>query len=169
MPLIVEDGTGVATANSYVTLEEADTYFETHPYYADNWAGLGTPDKENLLTAASLQLDGLINWRGFISSDTQGLGWPRTGVIDNEGRVIADNIVPRPVKIATFEMAMFASRGDPFAASASAGVERLKIDVIELQFASSTVTAPVPAAALLAVRGLGDYTLGTRVRRVLVG
>jgi hypothetical protein len=172
--LVVEDGSGLADSNSYVSEAEADDYFASHPFYSDNWSDLGEPDRANLLVAATAQLDTLIRWRGVIKSSTQALGWPRSLVVDDEGRLISDSVVPKKVKIATFEMAVFASRGDPFAAPSSTGVDRVKVDVIEIQFSSaqnggSRVNAPVPAAALLALRGLGEYTLGTRVRKVIVG
>ena len=172
--LVVENGTGLSNANSYVDVAEADTYFATHPFYADNWDALGSPDQENVLIAASSMLDSIMSWYGYIYSSTQGLGWPRTGVIDYENRVVASNAVPYAVKRATMELAVYISRGDPFAAASSTGVDRLKIDVIEIQFSdtqngASRVTAPVPAAALLALRGLGEYVLGSRVRRVMVG
>jgi hypothetical protein len=168
MLLIAETGMNVAGANSYATVPEADAYFTNHPYYADNWEALGTTDKERLLVSASAQLDAMITWRGRIYSPNQNLAWPRVGVVDDEGRVISAQTVPYAVKRAVYELAFAMSRGDQFAASASAGLEKLKIDVIELQFAASTVTAPVPAAALLALKGLGTYAFGSRVRKVLV-
>jgi hypothetical protein len=170
MPAFVaEDGTGLSTATSYVSVAESDDYFLTHPYFSDVWDALGPPDKQRLLMMASTMLDNFIIWRGYVASGAQGLAWPRTGVIDNELREIASNVVPWKVKVATFELAVYLSKGDPFAVSSSTGIDSLKIDVIELKFTSSVQVAPVPAAALLALRGLGDYTLGNRVRKVLVG
>lgn len=172
--LVVENGTGLSNANSYVTLAEADDYFGSHLFYADNWDDLGEPDKENALMTATAMLDGIMNWYGYISSFSQALGWPRYGVADREYRVIPTDAVPQAVKIATMELAMFLSRGDPFAAASSTGVDRLKVDVIEIEFTNtqnggSRLPSPVPASALLALRGLGEYTLGSRVRRVVVG
>lgn len=167
--LVLEDGTGVAGANSYATVAEADDYFSTHPFYADMWDAQGIPDRANLLVSASGQLDALMRWFGTIAYDPQGLGWPRIGVYDPEGRLLPSTEVPSQVKTATFELAVYASRGDPFAPLSSFGVDKLKIDVIEMDFTPSIVRPPVPAAALLAVRGLGDYVYGMRVRKVMVG
>ena len=169
MVLIPGDGTGLSDSNSYADVTEADDYFATHPFYADNWAALGTPDKERLLIAASASLDSLMNWRGYILNTTQAMGWPRIGVIDDEGRVVSNSIVPLRVKQAMLELAFHLSRGDPYAPSASAGLDSLKIDVIELNFAGSITVTPVPAPTLLLLRGLGDYAYGGRVRKVLVG
>lgn len=167
--IIVEDGTGLSSANSYVTLEEADAYFESHAFYADNWEELGAIDKERLLVTASRQLDALVTWRGFIVFSAQGLGWPRSGVIDDEGRLVARDYIPSQIKEAVCELAFYLSRGDPYAATSSEGIERLKIDVIELQFTGSAVVRPVPMAALLVLKGLVESTFNTRVRRVITG
>jgi hypothetical protein len=169
MPIILETGAGLANANSYASVAEADAYFATHPFYADNWDDLGEPEKEHLLIAASAQLDSLITWRGYIYSSTQALGWPRSAVVDDEGRLVHNASVPSRVKQAVFELAFHLSRGDPYAVSSSAGIDRLKIDVIELEFSGSTKITAVPAAALTALRGLGDYAFGSRVKKVLVG
>jgi hypothetical protein len=167
--LVPEDGTGLANANSYGSLAEADDYFTSHPYYSDAWFEFGEPERKNLLIRAAMEMNTLVRWRGYITNVGQGLPWPRSLVYDNEGRLIADNVVPTQVKYAQFEMAMFLGRGDPYAASSSEGVDRLKIDVIELEFSSSKITTPLPAPALLLLSGLGDYALGRSVQRVLVG
>lgn len=168
----VETGAGLPDSTTYVSLEEANDYFKVHPYYADNWDDLGIPDRERLLMSATFQLDVFISWEGDIVNPTQALGWPRTGVTDQEGRDIASDVVPSQVKIATCEMAIYASKGDPYAASGTAGLDRLKIDVIELEFSqngSSTSSATLPPRALLALMGLGEYTYGYNIRKVLVG
>jgi hypothetical protein len=169
MPIIVEDGSGLDTATSYVSVAEADAYFLNHPYYSDNWDAISPKAKENFLSFASTQLDSLINWRGVIMYPTQSLAWPRFGVVDDEGRLIPADSVPQRVKNAVFELALQMSRGDQFAISTGAELEKLKIDVIELQFAGSKTITPVPAATLLLLKGLGDYAFGMRVRKVLVG
>lgn len=167
--MIVEDGTGKAGATSYVSLAEADAYFQNHPYYADAWEELGEPDKERYLVSATMSLDTMMRWLGVIRSPMQALGWPRSGVVDHEGRTISNTAVPKRVKDATCELAFHHSKGDPFAPQSSQGLEALKIDVIELQFSQSSAPAPVPAAALALVTSLGAYAFGSRIRKVLVG
>lgn len=169
MPLILEDGTGLSNSNSYASLAEANLYFDSHPYYSDAWAGLGENDREAALIRASLQLDSLITWYGVIANLSQAMDWPRIGVYDDEGRAIPSNIVPNQVKYATMEMAYYLSKGDPFAPSGGQGLDELKIDVIELKFASSTTPVPVPPAALTWLKGLGYTSYGRRVSKVLVG
>ena len=169
MPFIPETGEGLPDSTSYASVEEADAYFAHHPYYADNWSDLGVPDRERYLMLGTGQLEAFIIWEGTIANQAQALGWPRVGVTDDEGRIIPSNIVPKQVKIATFEMAIFGTKGDPYAPSSSQGLDRLKIDVIELEFSSSQTVTLVPALALLALRGLGEYAYGSNVRKVIVG
>ena len=172
----VETGAGLPDSTSYVSVEEADAYFAVHPYYADNWSDLGIPDRERLLMSSTFQLDVFITWAGTVVNPAQALGWPRTGVTDPEGRVIPSDIVPNQVKIATCEFAIWAAKGDPYAPSSTAGIDRLKIDVIELEFSGSgsanggsSASGTLPPRALLALMGLGEYTYGANIRKVLVG
>lgn len=167
--LTLEDGSGVAGANSYVSVAFADEYFLTHPYSADMWDALGTPEKERFLVTATMVLDSMFNWYGRIAIPSQTLGWPRIGVYDRESRIVPFTSVPLQVKQAVCELALHYSKGDPFAPPSSTGLESLKIDVVELKFGQSTKPVPVPAPALTLLKGLGDYVYGSRIRKVLVG
>lgn len=189
MPTIVpETGLGVAAANSYSSVADADAYFVNHPFYADAWQDLGVPDKERLLIAATQSLDTMFNWHGTPSYREQTLGWPRYGVLppnnqlnyavpmayqarayDARNYYLSNVLIPGNVKKATYEMAFYLSKGDPFKLQSSRGLETLKIDVIELHFDKSITPLPVPAPALALLRGLGEYAFGARVRKVIVG
>ena len=75
MALVVEDGTGLSNADSYVSVEEADAY---HLLYGnDEWATLA--NKEVLLRRASRDIDLMFGTRyqsrPFLT--TQSLLWPR--------------------------------------------------------------------------------------------
>ncbi len=174
--LVVETGGGVTGANSYVSLDYATDYFETHAFHADAWDELEPSVRQRLLIAASRQLDVLFDWAGLPATTWQGLQWPRTGVHASHGGYLSPTQVPERLRQAVCEQAFLLSRGDPGAAaaeSASEGLQRIKIDVIELEFSESASTKTVvPGAAptvLQLLRGLGNYTVGFRVRKVLVG
>lgn len=169
--LVLETGAGVPGANSYASLEYADEYFLSHPFYSDSWSGIISSDKRTaLLIAASRQLDVQFLWRGTRVSTTQGLEWPRYGAYDDYGQYISQNIVPERVVQATCEMAYYLSKGDVSQnTQASQGLDRLKIDVIELEFSGSTSQPVVGSAVISLLRGLGDFASGIRVRRVVVG
>lgn len=173
MTLVLETGSGVTGANSYVDVTYADSYFSGHPFYADAWAEVAeTFEKENLLKYASRQLDTMFVWVGDRFSTTQGLDWPRNNAYDYYGVLIPYNSVPERIKQATCEMAYWATKGDQtvLTDSETQGITKLKVDVIELDFSSSTIRRTVvPTAVQSLLRGYGQYACGIRVRKVLVG
>lgn len=104
MALIVEDGTGMADANSYESVENADAYFSARGITA--WSGNG-PVKEAALIAATEYVD--IRWRGKLKGelqfpDTQALLFPRINVYDEEGRLLSGT--PKELRFATCEYAL---------------------------------------------------------------
>lgn len=171
MALIVEDGSIVEGANSYVTLDEADTYFETHPYYSANWSELNDDQKESYLVYATNSAENLFTWKGYPVSLAQSLGWPRVGAYDKYGIGYPDDSIPAKLKMGIMELAVASSSGDAFAAPSSAGLEEVKIDVIELKFSGSSGGAggPIPSYALSLLRDFGTYAAGSRVIRAVPG
>ena len=170
MTLIVEDGTIVAGANSYVGLEEADLYFETHPYYSANWSDLGDEEKEAFLIYATTSVENLFVWKGYAVSTAQFLGWPRQGAFDKYGKPYPEDSIPQNLKLGVMELAVASSSGDAFATPSSAGLEELKVDVIELKFSgSSGGSGPVPSYALSLLKDLGVYAAGSRVIKAIPG
>jgi hypothetical protein len=103
LTLTVEDGTGLAGANSFATVAEADTYHEGH-LYASGWTGATTEQKEAALVMATRLLDRKTKWPGTRNSSTQALAWPRSDG-ECDGFDIPSNLVPQPVKDATAELA----------------------------------------------------------------
>lgn len=77
MSLIVEDGTGLATAESYISVTAADTYFLNRNNAV--WAALQTPAKEAALRKATdYMLQAYrVRWAGMRNVATQALDWPR--------------------------------------------------------------------------------------------
>ena len=167
--LILETGAAVPGANSYADVPYADEYFSSHPYYADEWAALQLKRKADLLISATRELDGLMQWGGFGVYTNQSLGFPRYG-LEIGGVLFPSNLIPEQLRQATCEQALYLSRptSNPDAPSATAGIEELRLDVIELKFGQSKAAAPVPVAALRLLRGLGGSYFNSRVRRVQV-
>lgn len=108
MPAIfeVETGLGSATANSYVTVAEADQYFLDHAPPAA-WTAAVQATKEQALRIASQYLDTMYNarWLGFRTNRTQNLCWPRSAVVDLEGFGYDTRTIPQRVKDACCEAA----------------------------------------------------------------
>lgn len=98
MPFIVEDGTGVADANSLCAVAFADSYFLDRGIVA--WAGV-TAAKETALVRATDYIETRfgLKFRGDVVDVNQALSWPRT----DAG---ADDIVPLGVRKAASEYAL---------------------------------------------------------------
>lgn len=137
MSLIVEDGTGLANADSYLSVADADTY---HSNLGNtSWGALSTPNKELALRKATKYLDHryFYRWRGARSYRQQGLDWPRYQVIDRDGYLLDFDELPQALKNATAEAALIASSEDlePDVAaddSGSLSSEMVKVGPVEI-------------------------------------
>lgn len=94
---------GSSTTNSYISVEEANDYFGGR-FGADKWGEYTTIQKQQLLVTATKKLDTCV-YGGVKSKAIQALAWPRRSVIDIDGYVLSDVIIPTKLKEATCEMA----------------------------------------------------------------
>jgi len=92
LTLIKEDGSGLATANSYASAADGDTYHEGH-LYATDWSGATTAQKEAALVMATRIIDASYQFLGSRKSNTQALQWPREMAIDPDRRGIRASIL----------------------------------------------------------------------------
>lgn len=74
--IVVEDGTGKADANSYVTLAEANAFFDTVPN-TNTWGAQTDDQKTRLCLAGTRMIDSCFQFNGFKINATQALQWPR--------------------------------------------------------------------------------------------
>lgn len=109
MALTVEDGTGLATAEAYISVTDADSYFSDRGDAA--WAALTTAAKEQALRKGADYLQSY-RWQGWRLNATQALAWPRTGVVVDGVTAAA---VPEAIRRANAELAVRASAGDLWA------------------------------------------------------
>lgn len=103
--IVVEDGTGVADANSYVSEDTADEYFDDR---ADTDWSSSSNDAEAALIRASQALDMIYRLRypgTRANGRDQGLEWPRDNATDINGYTIASDEIPIEVIEATCELA----------------------------------------------------------------
>jgi hypothetical protein len=96
---MIEATPGGATANSYVTLAEAEAYFATR-LGAEPWTMADAATRESALRMATRALERL-RWPGARQSTAQALSWPRTGVAG-----VADGVLPQAVRDAQCEEAL---------------------------------------------------------------
>lgn len=104
MALVVEDGTGLATAEAYISVADADAYFALIGTHA-SWTAASSTEKEQALRLGAIYLDGNFGWQGTRTTSTQALDWPRWDV-ERDGIVIDTDAVPTAVARANAEAAL---------------------------------------------------------------
>jgi hypothetical protein len=134
MAFVVETGAGLADANSYASVADADAYVADRGIAG--WATLSSTVKQQSLIRGTDYLEQTYReaWRGFRVTSTQALSWPRSDVVVDTF-LVAANVVPKAVIRACIEMALRASDGDELISDLGQQVVREKVDVIETQYA----------------------------------
>lgn len=157
MAITIDATVGGASANSYVTLAEADSYMEGR-LNASAWETDATTDNKNRALAEATRWLTAATWLGYRVDDTQALSWPRAWVIDPDdpnADYFAQTVVPERVKRATYELALeFIKAGttDIAAIDSTIDIKRKKIDVLETEYYDRGVRA----------NGLAKYPAATR-------
>lgn len=136
MALIVEDGTGLTNAESYLSVVDATAY-HTKMGNSAAWAAVGIESvQEAMLRRATNYLRSryYAMWQGTPIAPFQRLDWPRWGVPTRNGyNAIASNEVPEEVKDACAELALKASTTELMPDSNQA-IKREKIGLIEVEY-----------------------------------
>jgi hypothetical protein len=98
---------GDPTANSYVSVAEADFYHTTR-LHVELWTGstVTTAIKEAAVIMATRTLDLLYEWYSRPTYLTQALQWPRIGMLDFlQLSILGEGVIPSQLKNATAEFA----------------------------------------------------------------
>lgn len=104
MSFVVEDGSGVANANSYVSAADAVTYFTDRGKTA--LAATATATLQVALVLATDYIDSKFSFNGTRVLAAQTLSWPRSGAADTEeGYTVPTNVIPSVLKRAVIELA----------------------------------------------------------------
>ena len=164
--LIVEDGSIVADANSYVTYDYALAYHALRGNSA--WAAASDADQQYAIIRATQAVDSIYKgkWKGEPTEyGTQELEWPRSGVTVGSTS-IDDDVIPAAIKKAVCEAALreLASPGSMTPDLDRGGeIKRVKADVVEVEYmdgANSTTT-------FTAIDGLlADLVTGTSASNI---
>lgn len=137
MALIVEDGTGLADAESLCSVEHATAYHAARGNSA--WAALASDtEREQMLRKAADYMEAIYRtqWGGNRLLVTQALSWPRTlvPVKDYAGAYYDSDSVPVIVANACAELALRAITGE-LAPDVKRQVKRVKVGEIETEYA----------------------------------
>lgn len=155
MALVTEDGTGLANAESYLSVSDADTYWSNRGDTV--WSAAATANKEEALRRATQYLDSTFRWVGVLKDLDQALGWPRSGAEDHEGRDLVDQ-VPTLLEQATAELAKAALSEELLVTkSKDDRASRVKAGSVEVEFEPA---AELQKAYVLAERILTPIVTG---------
>lgn len=149
MALVVEDGTGLSTAESYISVADAETRLGN--LGDTTFAALSTAEKEEALRKATIYMEGAyrLRWKGTRLLRAQALSWPRYGAVVDSYDLDSDT-VPTEVANACADFALKASTGELLPDQERA-VIREKVGSLETEygeFSSQTKTYPLIARTL---------------------
>jgi len=140
---VIDATLGGASANSYVTLADADAYFETVPDSTD-WVSKSTDQKNRALISATRWID-VLSFYGKRCSETQALKWPRKEY-EVDGIELACTLIPFGIEVATYELAR-ALANDTDAITGSTGTtgiyDQVELGELKVRYKSSSMTPGV--------------------------
>ena len=142
MALIVEDGTGLATAESYISVADADIYIAAYKGANTTWDAATNGDKEIAARQATQYIDGVYNWKGEIYSSAQALDWPRNYVYNDRG--LMETGIPTKLEQATAEVMFLIVTGTTINVNVDRSKQTVKekVDVIEVEYESGASQQP---------------------------
>lgn len=157
--LTVEDGTGLADADAFVSVADCDAYHDARATTAWTDEPSSPPEaKEAAIRRATAWLSNSFAWKGTrLNGRDQALAWPREDVEDAEGEEVASDVVPIEVVHATCEAAAY-ELANPGGLNPNvdltARIRSEQIGPMRTEYAFSGLSAEAARPVLLAVRGL---------------
>lgn len=147
--LIVEDGSVVANANTFVTAAEVVSYADRRGYDFDN----NDPDESAraIIRAADwMKNTSRLQYRGSLRSAVQCLPWPRDSASFYRGPDIPSTLIPQCVKDAQCELAYRTFAGTELQPDMVRGgaTKKEKLDVIEVEYFEGAPAETVIQAVL---------------------
>lgn len=133
MTLIVENGTGLSTAESYISVADADA---RHTAMGNtDWTGTDAVKEAALRRAtAFMEQNYRLRWKGTRLLRAQALSWPRYGAIVDSWE-IESTVVPADVANACADLALKALAG-PLTQDQTRAVIREKVGPLETEYSA---------------------------------
>lgn len=113
--------------------------------------------REKAIIWATRILEGMMDWRGSIRTVDQALRWPRSGVVDDDGRNLDYDTIPARLEEATAELALFLLGRDTFVMPSllGQGFSRAKVGSLEVVVDDKQVVEAIPSNILALLEPLG--------------
>jgi hypothetical protein len=128
-----EDGSGVATANSYITLAEYEAYLVDRGLTDSRD---DEPKKAAIISAKDWIESKEDRFTGTKAARANALCWPRVNAYAH-GYVIDSDEIPSELKSAQCQLAYDSANNSLFAVGSGREVIRKKIDVLETEYAET--------------------------------
>lgn len=149
MPLIIEDGSIVPNANSYITVVEYQTW--ANERFGDSRATLPQTEAEyEAIILRGMDAFEANNFKGTIVQQDQPLQWPRYNVYI-DGYLVPSNSIPKEVKTSVYEYTYAQETGNGELNTIGREVKKQKAGSVEVEYqdnASSTVINPAVSNSL---------------------
>ena len=129
--IVVEDGTGLPTANAFASVETVDAILELNIH--SNWE-LAGENKEKLIGWATRLLNQHVRWFGTRKYETSGTPFPRSNLRNDDGGFYPDDAIPSELEEATAILADFLLTTDPTVVNSASNLKQIDVDVISLRF-----------------------------------
>lgn len=131
--MIVEDGTGLENANSYVSVLDADNYFSARG--VTEWESLEEAQKETALIKATDYIDNVFQWLGKKLTAEQALRFPRKKLFDYEGEEVEG--IPTALKQAVCDAALLSASGTELFQTSEVNGDVVSENITSLSFTYS--------------------------------
>lgn len=127
--------------DTYVSVTDASTYFKL-AIHADAWFSASSVDKEKALATATRSLDRQ-DWQGekYQEAPTQGLEFPRSGLVDKNGVAVDETTVPDEIIDATCEygLALIEDASIQDQSSTGSNIKKLVAGSAEIEYFRGTI------------------------------
>ena len=127
MAIVVEDGTLVSGANSYITIAEFKSWADDHGIT------YGTDDAISQQLYRAHDYFETLRFRGLKSDENQTMQWPRDQVLI-DGYAVESNEIPKEVKLSIYELIKIEIDGDSKMAPSEREVTSEQIDSIKITY-----------------------------------
>lgn len=147
---------GSATADTYATLTEANTYHTTKRFpVLAGWATASDASKESAMRLGAILLDRMFEWNGGAVTSTQARMWPRTGLLTRTGFTILGTEIPIDLKEAQAEFAGQLIAGNRLSDNDAAkqGITSVKAGSVAVTFKDTDVSSVDSLDAQLRLMG----------------
>ncbi len=127
--------------NSYISLSDANTYFENR-LYTEAWDNTSSDESEKeiaLIWACNL-LEKRVKWYGAKTDSSQTLQWPRQGLVNLYRQAVDSSSIPQSVKAVQCELALYLLENNPM--TINTGIEKMDIEGLTMNLKNSGVTIP---------------------------